>query len=154
MPPLSSGCLPRYVPGTLTGRPDTRVTVGCLDLQWEPVNDLSVPRAHVAVRFAFGNRCDRAVPVDLRRARVTARGEGTEVAFALRDPRGEVTSAVLEAYLRAEEVLEFAPTGTVPESATTLCVDAGGLTDHTAEVPGRCVPWHPPAPDPETQVPQ
>jgi hypothetical protein len=126
------------------------VIVGCVDLQWELLRDPLVPPSHVALRFAFGNRCDRVVPLDFARVRVVARGADAEAGFALVDPRGEVAPASLEAHLRAQEVLEYAPVGVVPGAATTLCVDAGGLAVHVTEVPRRCVPWRPPAPPEET----
>ena len=82
-----------------------RTTIGCLDL--------SVDRRHDAEGVAvlvydFGNRCDRAVTVDLAYATVTARTDaGDQIELKPFDPHGEIRPLKLEGHAAGGETIAY-----------------------------------------------
>lgn len=135
----------RYEPGALVERARTQrgqaITVGCLDVAITPQTDRHVAAEHPVIRVAFGNRCDRAVPVDL--TRLTAEGvyEAARVPLRVVDPRREVHPSMIDAHVEAVETFELAPMMPRTPGPSSVCVDVASITP--AEVPAgrasRCI---------------
>jgi hypothetical protein len=125
---LVAGC--GYHPGSFSGTSPyagTRSTVGCLDLAIARRADL--PDAAV-LDYQFGNRCDKAVPVDLARVIVLARtSEGAEVRLSPYDPERELETLRLDARREGREAIAYPLT----TGAVQICVDAASLVQ--AEAP-------------------
>lgn len=101
--------------------PGPRLALPCLDLSVALVH--SAPAAGPVIQYSFGNRCRRAVTVDLAAARVTARAASGEV-VTLRpyDPRREIRALPLDGLLSGREQISYvAPQMT---SAISICIDA------------------------------
>ncbi len=109
---VGSGCA--YHPGAYSdygGRwPGAHVELGCVEL--------AVARGEGSViSYAFGNRCDHRVLLDLASVRVTADG----VLQRAYDPHGEIEARMLPAHFLGRESIEYQPGG------AQLCVDVGGV---------------------------
>jgi len=85
-------------------------------------------QARVVVDLAFGNRCDRGIPVDLRALRVTATcGDRGGVELSPYDPRREIEPGRLAPHGEGRERIAFgAPSCNVVP--TGVCVDLSGIT--------------------------
>src|SRR5258706_2436290 len=121
---LCAGCA--YHPGSfdaLTGVfPHTRDTVGCVDI------GVGCGRTDhgAVVAYAFGNRCDRSVVLDLATVRVVGRdADGHERPLAVFDPREEIRPLPLAARWFGEEQIAYNDAETAP--IVTVCVDIGGI---------------------------
>lgn len=104
-----------------------RLAGGCLDVA-VAVHPHSTTTRPV-LTYALGNRCDRAVAVDLRRATVwgiTAGGE--RIALRVRDPRGELGARRLAAAWFARLALAY----DAPGSVDRVCVEVTGIADALA----------------------
>lgn len=120
--------------------PGTRTTTGCLDLAIAVVPHVSKPGP--VLQFSFGNRCTRAISVDLTALRVVARDDtGFERPLVPYDPRNELKPLELEAALSARELIEFRdPYGPYfSKAATTICIDVGGVTPDASHVAPVCM---------------
>jgi hypothetical protein len=105
------------------GFPGTRFTTPCLDLAIGPARD---PQARgPVVSYAFGNRCDHRVTLDLASVRAIARElDGRQRPLVAYDPRGEIEVATLGALGFGREQIEYVdPVG----AAAEWCVDIGGI---------------------------
>ena len=112
--------------GELAG---ARATTGCLDVAVARVT--SVEAEGPVVSIAFGNRCDRAVVVDVTRLRFTGRDEaGRDWPLRLVDPRSEIRPYPMEARVAGRELLELR--GGPPVAPREVCVDIGGLAANGA----------------------
>lgn len=119
-----AGC--SYGPGsfsypgrTFAGR---RASLGCLDLAVDRRADL--PDGAAVVAYAFGNRCDRPVVVDL--ARVPVRGRtvtGDEVPLVPYDPDRELRARSLDARAAGGEALAY-PSAT---RLAQICLDTAAI---------------------------
>lgn len=123
-----AGCA-AYQPGSFSSGeagldeifPGERVTVGCLDvaIQRRPDQEESA-----VLQYRFGNRCNRAIEVDLQRVVVVGRsGDGREVALAPYDPRRELRPARLGGRLVGGEAIAYPTT----RPADQVCVDAASI---------------------------
>ena len=135
----------RYEPGSLrpaTGADEHHqfVTVGCLDVLLEATTDAQVPPTHPVVRYALGNRCAHAVPVDFRRVRVEGLYASGRAAMDVVDPRGEIHPALLDGHARASEALEYRPATEHLHPPASLCLVLSTLTpsELTDEAATRC----------------
>jgi len=79
------------------------------------------------VGYAFGNRCDHDVTVDLAAARVVARDAlGRELQLAAYDPRHEIRALDMPALLTGGEKIEY--NGDFAErELVEVCVDVGAI---------------------------
>lgn len=123
----TAGCV-QYQPGSFhSPRVEfaaERRTIGCLDVALSLEYDARV-RGPV-LGYALGNRCDRAVAVDLAAVRV--RGvttEGRVVSLPPYDPGAELRPLWLEVRSATREVIEYVP----PDGAAVarVCVDASAV---------------------------
>lgn len=120
--------------------PGTRTTAGCLDLAIAVVPHAS--KLGPVLQFSFGNRCTRAIPLDLTALRVVARDDtGFERPLVAYDPRRELKPLELEAALSARELIEFRdPYGPYFSNAgTTICIDVGGVTPDASQTGPVCM---------------
>jgi hypothetical protein len=113
------------------GEPDPRGRrVGaCLDVRASIVDDPAIPDGWREVYVEVGNRCRRAVYVDLRHVRVTetlATGQAREL--VLYDPEAQVSGAVLDGNARGREWLAFAPLPADGADVSSLCIDVARVT--------------------------
>jgi hypothetical protein len=128
VPLIAAGCL-SYTPGSyrdvVRAWPGQRVTLDCLDLAVQVVRDDQVPGP--VVEYAFGNRCERDVPVDLGAARVVVRDDdGREHALAAYDPGHELRSVALPARMTGRERVAY--DGDFGErDLAQVCVDVGAI---------------------------
>lgn len=126
IPLLAAGCA--YQPGSFQyGKGidgiflGQRATVGCLDIAIQRRVD---HEAKPVLAYRLGNRCNRAVEVDLLHVAVVGHTtDGREVALAPYDPRGEVRPALLDGRLVASEALAYTARGPVDR----ICVDAASI---------------------------
>ncbi len=114
---LVAGCA--YHPGSYRDYsgpwPGAHVELDCVEL--------SVARGEGSViQYAFGNRCDHRVLLDLASVRVTADGV-LQRAF---DPRGEIRPLMLPAHFLGREQIEYQPGG------QQMCIDVGGINGSIA----------------------
>ncbi|HVK75473.1 MAG TPA: hypothetical protein VM734_19220 [Kofleriaceae bacterium] len=126
-----AGCFSNYQPGSFAtgGVPfaGERATIGCLEVAVSASRD-PVARGPV-VSYEFGNRCDRAIPVDLGAVRVTGRtAAGEEVAMSAFDPHRELRAAPLDARRAGRERIEYRVARDFSGGAVQVCLDLGGIT--------------------------
>lgn len=123
---LSSGCA--YEAGTFRSRAvafdGQPVTLGCLDVAVGRARDSFAQGALVS--FAFGNRCEQRVTVDLVTVRAVAHGAN----LVPWDPRGELAIATLPARSVGQEVFEYRGA----RADEPICVDIGGIDRDIARV--------------------
>lgn len=121
---LAVGCAAPYVPGSILGSDgefsNTR-RAGCIDIAAGTKASHEVGSDGVLVWVELGNRCDRAVPIDITRLRVAAHGDN-HVSFPLAafNPRAEIHPAQVAAHASGVERIEFYY---VPADATRVCID-------------------------------
>lgn len=103
--------------------PGRRATVGCLDLSID--RRAGVERGGATVlEYQFGNRCDRAITIDLARAAVVARtAEGATHVLAPYDPNGEMRALPLDGRRAGGEAIAYP----IAQLGAELCVDAASL---------------------------
>lgn len=94
-----------------------QLTLGCLDLAVGRGRDSFAQGALVS--FAFGNRCEHGVTVDLVHVRAVAH----RATLAVWDPRGELAVATLPARSVGREVFEYRGA----RADEPICVDVGGI---------------------------
>ena len=126
---LVAGCF-HYHPGSFadfrTQRwAGTRVALPCLDLAIDVARDEQV--SGPVVTYAFGNRCDHDVTLDVGAVRVVARDDrGRELHLAAVDPRREIHPLALPALFYDTERIEY--DGDFAErELVQVCVDVGAL---------------------------
>lgn len=134
-PPLLAlaACSP-YRPGSFQrgATPTTAVVnLGCLDVAADSAPDPVA--AWPVLDLRFGNRCDRPVPVDLRRLSVVGQtAGGQQVALVPYDPGQVLRALPLEARTWGTERLHYrdrrdlAP---VAADVIAVCVDLAGLDE-------------------------
>jgi hypothetical protein len=101
--------------------PGWRATAGCLDMAIERRADSG---GYVVLAYAFGNRCDTPVVVDLAAVTVVGRGPGGSRTLTTFDPRGEVQARWLDGRAVGREALAYevgAP------DLKDVCVDAASV---------------------------
>jgi hypothetical protein len=95
--------------------PGTRVELGCVEMSvWRDEGSV--------ITYAFGNKCDHRVLLDLASVRVMSDG----VVQRAYDPRDEIHAAMLPANFLGRESIEYQPGG------SQLCVDVGGVNGSIA----------------------
>lgn len=98
-----------------------RATVGCLDVAVARRLDYE---ASAVLQYRFGNRCNRAVEVDLQTVAVIGRLEdGREVALAPYDPQLELRPVRLGGRLSGGEAIAYP----MPSPLAQICVDAASI---------------------------
>lgn len=125
-----TGCA-TYSPGAFATRGENftgqLLTVGCLDLGIVGTRDAVAPGP--VVEYQFGNRCDRAVPLDLRAVTAVGRtSSGQQVALVPFDPYGEITPKRLEARTAGKERLEYRNARDLGIDIVEVCVEVGAIT--------------------------
>ena len=99
-----------------------QTTVDCLDLAVDRRPDL--PDGSAVVRFAFGNRCDHPVVVDLASASIIGRtADGQHLQLTAYDPRHEIQSMRIDGRAVGREALAFPADTTIDE----ICIDAASI---------------------------
>jgi hypothetical protein len=108
----------------------------CLDLAVDVARDPQVPGPVVA--YAFGNRCDRDVRLDVGAARVIVRDDrGQEHALVAYDPRHELHEVALPARMPGKERIAYE--GDFAErTLSQVCVDVGAIVSHSGEARWIC----------------
>lgn len=106
--------------------PSQRVTLGCVDLAVGR-DDRGYARGPV-VEYAFGNRCDHRVELDLASLRVVSRGVDGELRpLVAYDPRRELRPLPLIALSSGSESIEYRDAYDTPAAAhASICIDVGG----------------------------
>jgi len=94
-----------------------QLTLGCLDLAVGRGRDSFAQGALVS--FAFGNRCDHKVTIDLVHVRAVAH----RATLAIWDPRNELEIATLPARSIGQEVFEYRGA----RADEPICVEVGGV---------------------------
>jgi hypothetical protein len=113
-----AGCPAPYRSGDLAHA----VALDCVDvdLQTERV----APAAGIVVDWRLGNHCERAVRIDVSRARLFAvTDEAPRVELHAYDPRHEIIGKWLAAGAIVSEAIEYLP----PAAPTWLVVELAGL---------------------------
>jgi hypothetical protein len=104
-------------------------TVGCLDVAVARRPDYG-PSA--VLQYQFGNRCNRAVTVDLQRLTVVGRhADGSETTLAPYDPEQELHPALLAGRLSGREALAYPSQRAVSQ----ICVDVSTIVSGAARPP-------------------
>jgi hypothetical protein len=115
-----------YEPGTFRfanrSPAETRATIGCLDLA---VSARPAPPPIVA--YAFGNRCDHPVVVDLTARPIARAVDGAAYVLAAFDPDEELRPAQLDGRARGHEAIAY-PTAV---ALAEVCVDAAAIASTT-----------------------
>jgi hypothetical protein len=119
-----SGCA--YQPGSFHSAMQSFVgeqaTIGCLDLAIDRRPDL--PSGDAVISYAFGNRCDHPVIVDLATASVVGRtAEGKELQLAAYDPRHEISMLRIDGRAVGTEAISYVSDSALRE----ICVDAASI---------------------------
>lgn len=103
----------------------TYVSVSCLDLAIEHRRQ---PNARSVISYAFGNRCDEPVIVDLAAARVYGHtADGAAVKLFAFDPFKEIRLMRLDGRAVGREAIEY-PTN---QALADVCIDAASIA-HTS----------------------
>jgi hypothetical protein len=134
-----AGCA--YQPGSfhsvMQEFPGQQATIDCLDLAVERRPDL--PNHSGVVRFAFGNRCDHPVIVDLASAAIVGRTEdGQEIPLTAYDPRHEIQLMRIDGRAVGRETLAFPADTTINE----ICIDAATIA-HGSSAQWMCLDSRP-----------
>jgi hypothetical protein len=119
-----AGCA--YQPGSfhsvMQDFPGQQATVDCLDLAVERRPDL--PNHSAVVRFAFGNRCDHPVVVDLASAAIVGRtDDGQQIPLTAYDPRHEIQVMRIDGRAVGREALAYPADTPISE----ICIDAASI---------------------------
>lgn len=119
---LVIGCA--YKPGSLAPRTDGSgqlATIGCLDVT---IGRRADHGDWPVLEYAFGNRCDHAVVVDLAWTQVVGRtADGAEVALVPYDPKAEIRVLKLDGRSQGTEALAYP----AEVSLGQVCVDAASI---------------------------
>ena len=115
----------RDLQGPFGGMNGSTATVGCVEVGVSAMHDSAAGGPVIA--YGFGNRCPRAVTLDLKSVRAVGRdAEGHEVALATFDPRDEIRPLPLDGLYSGHENIEYdAPEGSPP--IANVCVDIGRI---------------------------
>jgi len=99
-----------------------QASVDCLDLSVERRPDL--PDHSAVVRYAFGNRCDHPVVVDLGGAAIVGRtAAGQQVQLTAYDPRHEIQVLRIDGRAVGREALAYPADTPISE----ICIDAASI---------------------------
>jgi hypothetical protein len=99
-----------------------RVTVDCLDMAIQHQRDRA--DASNVVSYAFGNRCDEPVLVDLAAARVVGHAtDGTDMALFAFDPFHEIRSMRIDGRAVGHEAIEYPSNRTLER----MCIDTAPI---------------------------
>lgn len=101
--------------------PTSRTTIDCLDLA------VSARAAPPVVAYAFGNRCDHPVVVDLTARPIARAVDGAAYVLAAFDPDEELRPATLDGRARGHEAIAY-PTAV---ALAEICVDAAAVASTT-----------------------
>jgi hypothetical protein len=109
-----------YAHDTFTG---VYVTVDCLDLAIDHQQRLAKSRN--VITYAFGNRCDEPVVVDLASVKVLGHAsDGTEMQLYAFDPAHEIRTMRIDARAVGKEAIEYPSKA----SLANMCIDVGSIT--------------------------
>lgn len=98
------------------------MTVDCLDLAI--AHDARRSTSKNVITYAFGNRCDDPVVVDLASVRVYGRAnDGTELQLFAFDPDHEIRMMQIDGRAVGREAIEYPSDQTLK----SMCVDAGAI---------------------------
>jgi hypothetical protein len=98
------------------------VTVDCLDLAID--HEKQVAKSRNVITYAFGNRCDEPVVVDLAAVKVLGHtGDGTEMPLYAFDPEHEIRTMRIDARAVGKEAIEYPSKG----SLANMCIDVGSI---------------------------
>jgi hypothetical protein len=98
------------------------MTVDCLDLAIDRQSRQAASKN--VITYAFGNRCNDPVVVDLASVRVFGRADdGTEMQLFAFDPANEIRALRIDGRAVGREAIEYPSKGTLK----SLCVDAGSI---------------------------
>jgi hypothetical protein len=112
-----------YAPARWPKQPQT---IGCIDLSVTPVAEL-YGRGPV-VEYAFGNRCEHPVMIDLASVRAVGRDEhGDERTLAAFDPAHEIRPLPIDGVWAGREQIEYVAAFGSGQQFVELCVDVGGI---------------------------
>lgn len=107
--------------GPASGFVGQRATIGCLDIAVERRADYD---ASAVLQYQLGNRCNRAVEVDLQQVPVVGRfADGEELALTPYDPDLEIRPVKLAGRLVGAEAIAYR----TPRPASQVCVDAARI---------------------------
>jgi hypothetical protein len=132
----TAGALTDPPPGTDIAYANARRVSECLDLAAWTIEES--PRSEVALQVDTGNRCDRAVDVDLARLNVTAACAGRAVALAPIDPDDPPPLRRLAPYRSSSANVVFE----APRCAgrQRVCVDVSYVAGGASRQPPICFP--------------
>lgn len=103
--------------GPISGFVGQRATIGCLDIAVDRRADYD---ASAVLQYQLGNRCNRAVEVDLQQVPVVGRfADGEEIALTPYDPDLEIQPVKLGGRLVGAEAIAYR----TPRPASQVCVD-------------------------------
>jgi hypothetical protein len=107
--------------GPAAGFVGQRATVGCLDIAVDRRADYV---GSAVLQYQLGNRCNRAVEVDLQQVPVIGRfADGDEVTLAPFDPDLEIRPVKLAGRLVGAEAIAYR----TPRPASQVCVDVARI---------------------------
>ncbi len=99
-----------------------KMTVDCLDVAID--HEARRLTSKNVITYAFGNRCDDPVVVDLASVRVFGRAsDGTELQLFAFDPSHEIRVMRIDGRAVGREAIEYPSKQTL----TSMCVDAGSI---------------------------
>jgi hypothetical protein len=142
---LLSAC--GYQAGSLRPSAAGRVAlVQCLDVRVEPLADAGATGP--AFTYTFGNRCDRAVRVDLAAIEAVGRfADGRHATLAAYDPEHVIHAGLLDPRRSGSESIEYQDPGDPAARPVEVCLTLGGITGGVPQPPIECLqPAAPPQP--------
>lgn len=102
-------------------------TVDCLDVALD--HHARRAKSKNVITYAFGNRCDDPVVVDLASVRVFGRaGDGTEMQLFAFDPDHEIRVMRIDGRAVGREAIEYPS----KQKLASMCVDVGSLAHSSA----------------------
>ncbi len=115
-----------YQPGSFRSDiqefPGQHSTAGCVDLAVERRADL--PDGGIVLSYAFGNRCEEPVLVDLAAVRVFGRApDGAVIQLSAYDPRREIEPRYLDGAAVGHETVSYLREDTFVD----VCVDSASV---------------------------
>lgn len=123
--------------------PDGGRRFECVDLQVTPsfsvkINEL---RSYLPIRFAFGNHCRHAVPLNLSAVRVRATFGEREIPLMAFDPRDEIHPAQIDGRMRAEEIIAFEIPPNWVGNQLQICVKLDLVAESVENPSSFCFDW-------------